>query len=1128
MSKPSGGPSTKANRDSAAHAHASHNASPELTEEMKIAIFQRVEKRLSRKEDKAEKIEELKNEGNQKFKQGDYSGAGELYTQAIIEYGAKGLLHSNLAAVYLKLELFEDADKAATIALSYEPKNIKARFRRGMARKAMGRLSAALADFETITSADPNNREAGMQEEMVLLQLMEEEDDDDGDDDGDDESSDYEWPHYDEELENSSSDESDTSDCNHIGNGVSCRFYNHQGCTKGMSCRFSHAPDSKSVRDRLGKNVCLYFLLDRCKFGGKCIYSYSKTCLFHGWWDHEEYVKNCQDVIDSMGIGPEDQEFVKFVKAISNAHDGQGIFSTTAYTGFTPPRPMKGGNGKSKAAAPTPESSKPTVMLLALEDDGMFSQYNKALYNSLYANAKLLTVVSANEALQLFASSEISAVFAPDAAITKRKNAAVLAKLVEFSKMGGSVVVGGSFSSFVRPVDLDAFFDKAWGLPWKGGSYHRTTFSLNQSHPLAKNNPSLLKSCSMKALHVQGITLDVAMYLPTEDSILQSLVWVPEKITDLSESPIAHIAVGKGHFGYVGDVNGEDGSVKATLAMLGLLNSPLKSTPIPTSQAKAARSPSPEPVKGKKAEDSGPSREKSSSKPTPAATRKMHIPRSGPPKEGEIDGATQAKASPQPQPTLKKTNASSHAVPPSASQPKHKPKLTNPFILVLSLENEDFFESTHKHLLSMIREKMEWKQALTAPVAMAMLTSPDLAGVFVADPGIVRNRNAHVLAKLVEFVKNGGSAVVGGLFSIFVSTEEINSFFADAWGLRWKSGSYHRTNFARNSAHDMVKKNPSLENTYTMTALYVGGVDLPHPVYLPVPEHSLRSIGVNIEPITVHTESPVVQARIGKGYLGYVGDTNAEVESTNTILAMLGLLDTPNEGEAETTVEPTITEAKVPKVPPKKTSRPFMMILSFNAQNFFTEHQSNLLSTFRAKLEVLHGLSNERVVDLLTSSDLVGILVTDVAIANPENAYLLARLVEYTKAGGTVIVGGPFSGVLKLPDVATFFGDVWGLPWKAGDCTRTDITINGKHDFVKDHPSLPTSFTVKALHLSGITPSMAVYIASKGSHNYEPLKKVTQAPIVHTKVGEGYLGYLGDVGLGGSHTSVMLAMLGLD
>ncbi len=61
---------------------------------------------------------------------------------------------------------------------------------------------------------------------------------------------DFGFPRYDQDaLEIASV--SDSSDCNHVGNGVQCRFYNHEGCARGNACLFSHAPDEKSVRDDL-------------------------------------------------------------------------------------------------------------------------------------------------------------------------------------------------------------------------------------------------------------------------------------------------------------------------------------------------------------------------------------------------------------------------------------------------------------------------------------------------------------------------------------------------------------------------------------------------------------------------------------------------------------------------------------------------------------------------------------------------------------------------------------------------------------------------------------------------------------------------------------------------------------
>lgn len=109
--------------------------------------------------------------------------------------------------------------------------------------------------------------------------------------------------------------ESDTDDLWHEGNGVPCRYYNHDGCKLGTACRSKHAPDNRSVRDHLcvdssplsagvgpdssvwsprsGRNVCMYYLLCICKFGAdRCVYAHDKTHLEPGgWWNNPARVR---------------------------------------------------------------------------------------------------------------------------------------------------------------------------------------------------------------------------------------------------------------------------------------------------------------------------------------------------------------------------------------------------------------------------------------------------------------------------------------------------------------------------------------------------------------------------------------------------------------------------------------------------------------------------------------------------------------------------------------------------------------------------------------------------------------------------------------------------------------------
>lgn len=108
-------------------------------------------------------------------------------------------------------------------------------------------LRIAAIDFMTVLEHDPGcaPAEEGMEYVEACLSRGEE-----TSSDQDYDTSEYDWPHFDDSAQSSAA-ESDSSDCSHKGNGISCRFYNHGGCNRGTNCKFSHAPDEKSLRDEL-------------------------------------------------------------------------------------------------------------------------------------------------------------------------------------------------------------------------------------------------------------------------------------------------------------------------------------------------------------------------------------------------------------------------------------------------------------------------------------------------------------------------------------------------------------------------------------------------------------------------------------------------------------------------------------------------------------------------------------------------------------------------------------------------------------------------------------------------------------------------------------------------------------
>lgn len=105
------------------------------------------------------KIREL---GNQYFKEQKFEDAASCYLKCIkLKGNNKDELltaHKNLAAVYLKLEKYEDALKSASQAIQLCPNDVKALFRRCQAYAALERYSEAIKDGLLVKHLEPNNK----------------------------------------------------------------------------------------------------------------------------------------------------------------------------------------------------------------------------------------------------------------------------------------------------------------------------------------------------------------------------------------------------------------------------------------------------------------------------------------------------------------------------------------------------------------------------------------------------------------------------------------------------------------------------------------------------------------------------------------------------------------------------------------------------------------------------------------------------------------------------------------------------------------------------------------------------------------------------------------------------------
>uniref|UniRef100_A0A2K5QIS0 Protein unc-45 homolog A n=2 Tax=Cebus imitator TaxID=2715852 RepID=A0A2K5QIS0_CEBIM len=106
-------------------------------------------------------VEQLRKEGNELFKCGDYQGALAAYTQALgldATPQDQAILHRNRAACHLKLEDYDKAETEASKAIEKDGGDVKALYRRSQALEKLGRLDQAVLDLKRCVSLEPKNK----------------------------------------------------------------------------------------------------------------------------------------------------------------------------------------------------------------------------------------------------------------------------------------------------------------------------------------------------------------------------------------------------------------------------------------------------------------------------------------------------------------------------------------------------------------------------------------------------------------------------------------------------------------------------------------------------------------------------------------------------------------------------------------------------------------------------------------------------------------------------------------------------------------------------------------------------------------------------------------------------------
>lgn len=147
------------------------------------------------------------------------------------------------------------------------------------------------------------------------------------------------------------------------------------------------------------------------------------------------------------------------------------------------------------------------------------------------------------------------------------------------------------------------------------------------------------------------------------------------------------------------------------------------------------------------------------------------------------------------------------------------------------------------------------------------------------------------------------------------------------------------------------------------------------------------------------------------------------------------------------------------------------------------------------------------------------------------NAKAAVALGSYARSGGIVVFAMMFSNSIRMDALSALFAKTFGLPWTNGHYFRTTHAVNPAF-FGAFRESLPPAYSMKALFVDGVEGNQLVYVPAEGAVTESrvfPVKPVIdkgEALIAVAPVGDGFVGYIGDVNNEAGSQRVFFSMVG--
>ncbi|CAK1355398.1 hypothetical protein CB0940_00875 [Cercospora beticola] len=232
------------------------------------------------------------------------------------------------------------------------------------------------------------------------------------------------------------------------------------------------------------------------------------------------------------------------------------------------------------------------------------------------------------------------------------------------------------------------------------------------------------------------------------------------------------------------------------------------------------------------------------------------------------------------------------------------------------------------------------------------------------------------------------------------------------------------------------------------------------------------------------------------------------------------------------TPRPFYGPARPPRVAtkPQVDTRPRVALLQLQKHPYFDEQYALLLRELSARFQVDVITNRTQASHLFRNGWHSIVLATDQALAESNDYVLRDEARVFVQRGGTLILCCHFAAAAPRLDVEKFFSS-FGLYWRSGDYHRTEHDLNYAIAGV-DTGDLKPRYSQQAVHLRDVDPRHAMYLPAATAYVQSsvcppsPIEDKTQTPTALAAVGQGRLGYLGDVNVEEGTVRTMLTLCG--